>query len=345
MRKKMIYSIFIFLIGLVINLNMAFAETNPIKIKYAHLGPPEHFNSYISAAAVAFKYVMENRSGGRFLVDIYPSGSLGKEIDMLEAVKNNVIQVHSASMGGLHRIFPPALLFCPPYLIKNAAIGIELFDGPFGQKILDEFTEKTGIKGLAFLSGHGYSAFTNNVRQIRTPSDMKGIKFRAADPLQVAMFKALGASAVPIPWPEVYTSLQTGVVNGQTNPAYVVSWANLNEVQKYMTLARSEFGYQWLVCNKQWYDALSPDDKLIVRDAVRAAVTTAGGLGVLLEVKAIDEVKKREMDVYALSDKEILEFRKLALPACLEYLKTQIDPKWVDELVQVVKDTEKKLGY
>jgi tripartite ATP-independent transporter DctP family solute receptor len=345
MKKKMIYSIFLVLIGLGLTLNMALAAAKPIKIKYAHLGPPKPFDSAIHAAAVAFKYVMEKRSASRFQVDIYPSGTLGKEIDMLEAVKNNVIQVHAASMGGLHRIFPLALLPFSPYVFRNATIAVDVIDGAFGQKLLDAFTEKTGIKGLGILDYYSFMIITNSIKQIHTPKDMKGIKFRGMDTLQVKMFKALGASAVPIAWPETYTSLQTGVVHGQTNPAFVVSWAKLNEVQKYMTLANSQYGYQWIVCNKRWYDAFSPEDKMIVHDAVRAAVTTSRGLGILLEEKAINEVRKLGMDVYALSDKETLEFQRLARPACLEWLKTKRDPKWVDGFLKAVQEAETKLGY
>jgi TRAP-type transport system periplasmic protein len=312
------------------------AQEKTQKIKFAHLGPPKPFEDSIHGDAVAFKYIMEKRSGGRFQVEIYPAGTLGKEIDMMEAVKNNVIQVHQASMAGLYRIFPPAMLPFAPYVFRNEAIGLEVMDGPFGQKLLDLFTEKTGIKGLAII-GSTYLAITNNVRPIRTPADMAGIKFRGMDTLQVTMFKSFGASGIPVSWPETYTSLQTGVVQGQTNPAFIVSWAKLNEVQKYMTLANSQFGEQWLICNKHWYDSLSAEDRRIVRDAGNAAVATSTGLGVLLDDKAVTELKEKGMQVNSLTDRQILEFQKLARPACLDWLKTQMDPKLVDEFLKAIE--------
>ncbi|MBM3300729.1 MAG: TRAP transporter substrate-binding protein DctP [Deltaproteobacteria bacterium] len=320
------------------------AQESTQKIKFAHLGPPKTFEDSIHGDSVAFKYIMEKRSGGRFQVEIYPAGTLGKEIDMMEAVKNNVIQVHQASMAGLYRIFPPALLPFAPYVFRNEAIADEVMAGPFGQKLLDLFTEKTGIKGLVIVPST-YLVITNSVRPIRTPADMAGIKFRGMDTLQVTMFKSFGASGVPVSWPETYTSLQTGVVQGQTNPAFIVSWAKLNEVQKYMTLANSQFGEQWLVCNKSWYDALSAEDKRIVRDASKTAVATSAGLSVLLDDKAITELREKGMQINSLTDKQILEFQKLARPACLTWLKTQMDPKLVDELLKATEDAEKKLGY
>jgi len=345
MKKRTIYAVIIISILLALPLTVTLAAEKPSKVKYAHLGPPKPFDDAIHAAATAFKHILEKRSSGRFQVEIYPAGTLGKEIDMMEAVKNNVIQVHAASMGGLFRIFPTALLLNAPFVFRNEAIAVEVLEGKFGQKLLDAFTEKTGIKGLANVDLYSYLAITNSVKPIRTPSDMAGLKFRGMDTLQVTMFKALGASAIPVAWPETFTALQTGVVHGQTNPISIVSWAKLNEVQKHLTIVNSQYGVQWLVCNKQWYDTLPPEDKMIVRDAAKAAITTSRGLSVLLEEKSIGELRERGMNVYALSDKEILEFQKLARPACLDWLKTQMDPKWVDEFLRVIKEAETKLGY
>jgi TRAP-type transport system periplasmic protein len=342
MRKAVLFLVITLLSLVVLNGHVSHAQEKAAIVKLAHLGPPKPFEDSIHGSAVAFKHIMERRSGGRIQVEIYPSGTLGKEIDMLEAVRNNVIQVHLASMAGLHRIYMPALLPFSPYVFLNEAIAEEVLQGPFGRKLLDEFTAKTGIEGLAILGG-GYLVITNSVRSVRTPADMNGIKFRGMDTLQVNMFKSFGASGVPVSWPETYTSLQTGVVHGQTNPAFIVSWAKLNEVQKYMTLANSQFGVQWLVCNKQWYGALSAGDKAIVRDAAKEAQKVFRGLTILLDDKAISDLKESGMEVVALTDQETLEFQKLARPASLEWLKTQMDPKLVDEFLAAIEDAEKKL--
>jgi TRAP-type C4-dicarboxylate transport system substrate-binding protein len=210
---------------------------------------------------------------------------------------------------------------------------------------MDGLTQKTGIKGLRILDTAGYLVLTNNVRQLKSPADFKGIKFRGMDSLQVAMFKALGGSAVPIAWPEVYTSLQTGVVQGQTNPTFIVDWAKFYEVQKYLTLANTQYGYQMLICNKGWYDSLSAEDRRIIDDAAQMAQMTARGLGVVLEQIALEKLKEKGMDIYALSDQETLEFQKVARPACLKWLKSQMDPKLVDDFMADVKAAEEKLGY
>lgn len=321
------------------------AAEKPLVIKYAHLGAPKPLESMIHAAAVSFKYVVEKRSAGRMEVKIYPSGTLGTEVDLMEAVQNNAIQMNCASLGGLFRIYPPAYLPFAPYVFRNAAIAQATVDGPFGSRLLDGLTQKTGIRGLRILDTAGYLVLTNNVRQLKTPADFKGIKFRGMDSLQVAMFKALGASAVPIAWPEVYTSLQTGVVQGQTNPTFIVDWAKFYEVQKYLTLANTQYGYQMLTCNKGWYDSLSALDRRIIDDASQMAQVTSRGLGVVLEQIALEKLQEKGMDIYALSDEETVEFQKIARPACLDWLKSQMDPKLVEDFMADVKAAEEKLGY
>lgn len=257
----------------------------------------------------------------------------------MQAVKSNAVQMTSASMVTLSRIFPPAQVMMAPYIFKNDAVAWRVVDGPYGQKLLDAFTAKTGIKALAIVDS-GFLTITNSKRQIRKPADFKGIKFRAMGPLQANMFKALGASAVPIPWPETYTSLQTGVADGQTNAAFVVAVFKLYEVQKYMSLANSQFGYQLWLCNKAWYDSLSEADKVILGDAVKAGRLSTRSMALLREQESLTQLKKEGMEITALTGEEIASLQTLAGPACLDWLRTQMEPKWVDELQEAIAKAE-----
>ncbi len=345
MKKHILWVMVSSLIATALLCNTGFTAEKPVKVKYAHIGAPKTFESVMHAGAVAFKYVFEKRTNNRYQVDIFPGGTLGKELDLMESVNNNVIQLMGASMGGLHRIFPPSSVFYLPYVFRNEAIAIEVLEGHFGRKVLDGLAENTGIRGLDFVDIHTFLTITNNVRSIRKPEDMKGIKFRAMDTVQVQMFKSLGGGAVPVSFSELYTSLQTGVVDGQTNPAFLVAWMKLNEVQKYMTLANSQYGYQILVCNNAWYESLSPPDQLAVRDAATAAKLASRGLGILLEDSNIRALKEMGMTVDILTDAENAEFYKLAAPVVSDWLKTQMDSEWVDGLLEAVAEAEKKLGY
>ena len=342
MRKALVICV---LVAFAVAMGAASAPAaGPVKVKLAHLGKGDPLKAASHAGAVTFGHTLNKLSAGKFQLEIYPRGTLGKEMDLLQAVRAGAVQFIIASMVSLHRIYPPAQVGMAPYVFKNDAIAWEVLDGPFGQKLLDGFTAKTGIKALA-IQDLGFLTITNNKKPVVTPEDFKGIKFRAMGPLQAAMFKALGASAVPIPWPEVYTSLQTGVVDGQTNAAFVVRAFKLYEVQKYMSMANSQMGYQIYLCNKAWYDGLSAKEKAMVRDSVKIATRTARSMSVLLESQAATALKKEGMKISPLSGEQIAALQKLAGPACLDWLRTQMDPSWVDGLMQAVKDAEKKLGY
>jgi TRAP-type transport system periplasmic protein len=320
------------------------ALDKPMKIKFAYMGNPDLFKDVGHASASIFKKLVESGSGGRIEVELYPAGVLGNETDSLESTKRGVIQIFSASLVALNRIYPPSIAMSSPYLFKNLNVAWEVTRSDYANKMLNDFTEKTGIQGLAIFD-LGFNAISNSVKPLRNPSDFKGIKFRGMGRMQVEMFESLGAAAVPISWTEVYTSLQTGVVNGQTNPPGIIYGFKLYEVQKYLSLANSQYAYQFWVANKQWYDSVTPQDKILIRDAIESALYSARGIGIIQDQNAIEELKKLGVQVDALSNEEITEFQKIARPKCLEWLRTQMDPKWIDELLVAIEKTEKKLGY
>lgn len=322
----------------------AAAADDKMTINIASLGLADEFKSAGYASKLVFKDQVEANSGGRIQVTMYPAGQLGNETDSLEALKNNVIQMFSASMVGLNRLYPPAFIMGSPYLFRNLNVAWEVSEGEFGQKLLDAFTEKTGIKGLAYLN-LGFTAISNKVRPLRKPEDFKGIKFRGMGKMQVAMFESLGASAVPISWTEVYTSLQTGVVEGQTNPPAIINAFKIYEVQDYLTLCNAQYSYQFWVANNSWYESLSESDKKIVRDAIVVANSTAKGLAALLNQKAVTQLKEAGMKIDSLNSDEIEAIQKVARPKCLEWLKGEVGEDWVNGLVDAIDKAEKKLGY
>ncbi|MDY6972759.1 MAG: TRAP transporter substrate-binding protein DctP [Thermodesulfobacteriota bacterium] len=345
MKRRTVFSVVLSFILVFAISSFALAGDKPIKIKLAHIAPPKPFNSPIHADAVAFKYILEKRSGGKFEVQIYPGGSLGKEVDLMEAVKNNVVQINFAAMPGLFRIYLPITVFFSPYIFRNEEIAMEVLQGPFGEKLLDDFTKETGIKALDYLAGYTYMAITNNKRAVESPGDMKGLKFRVMDPMGTAMFKSFGASAVPMAFSELYTSLQTGVIDGQTNPPFIVAWAKYDQVQKYLTMAKSQYGYQLIVCNMKWYDSLSSEDQKLLSDSLKAGLQAGNGLGLLLEDKALVDLTKAGMKVNTISEKDLINFQRIARPAGLAFVRKAMGDQMADGLSQAINAAEKKLGY
>ncbi len=340
MKEKVKFFLACFFVSMLLLVGVPMAADKPAEIKLAHIGGSDATRSLMHAAALSFKAELEARTAGKLKVIVYHSGQLGKEVDLMEAVGSNVIQLNMASLGGLYRIFTPFYLYYTPYAFRNADVAQATIEGPFSEKLFKAFEEKTGLVPLDFLDTGTFAVITNNKRPLFKPEDFKGLKFRGMDQLQIQMFKSLGASGVPIAFSELYTSLQTGVVDGQTNPDFVVEFLKFDEVQKYLTVAYSQYAYQVLICNKKWFKSLSNRDQKAVRAAARAMRKTGQGWGPVLSFLAQEKLQKRGMKINYLNQEQVDALQNLARPACLKWLKTKMDPKWVDEFEEAIKAAE-----
>jgi len=171
-----------------------------------------------------------------------------------------------------------------PFAFSSYNVGYKVYDGEFGKELAADIEEKTGFHVLGFGESGGFFAITNSKRPIKSPSDMKGIKLRTmALPLHQAIVKALGAYPSTVAWAEVYTSLQSGVVDGQMNPVSIIAMAKLQEVQKYITLTNHLYApYVWVV-NPKFYNGLPDQLKGVVDDAARTAIIAGRGLSRIID--------------------------------------------------------------
>ncbi len=293
--------------------------------------------------AVVFKSYVENATEGAYTVEIHPSSVLGKERERLELTKAGAIQVNLASIGGLSQLYQPAILLNTPFMYNSDRVVAAVLESDFVKQLFADMEKKTGLVSTCVFEIGGLSCLTNNIRPIRKPADMKGIKFRAMDDSQVAMFKALGANAVPIAWSETYTSLQTGVVQGQVNPVSILLNSNIYEVQKYATISRTILGGHWVVVNAQWYKKLPADVRKIVDDAFYYSKLAAAGVTQVVQATGFQALKDLGMQVTPLDDAGYQEFRRLGRTAVLDWSKAKMDPALVDRFVSTVDAIEKRV--
>jgi tripartite ATP-independent transporter DctP family solute receptor len=154
-----------------------------------------------------------------------------------------------------------------PFLFPDAAAAHQAYDGKLGDLITQDILEPVGVKVLCYWE-NGFRHFTNNKRPITTPDDMSGIKFRSAQsPLRIKMFEILGSSAIPMAFPEVFTGLQQGTVDGQENPLPVIESSRFYEVQKYLSLSGHIYSVAMFLMNPARLASFSPEDQKIIADA------------------------------------------------------------------------------
>jgi len=305
-------------------------------IKLAHLNKNDPFDNGTGAMAVVFKSLVESGTNGAVKVDIFPDGQLGKDNEVIQQVKSGVVQSSISSVGGIASVYPMIGILDVPFAYPNIATTYEVFDGPFGQKLAADITKKTGMEVLGFGDSGGFFAFTNSKRPIKSPEDMKGLKIRTMGlESHKSVVSSMGGQPVAINWAEVYTSLQTGVADGQMNPIPIVKFAKFDEVQKYLTLTNHLFTpYVWIF-NKQFFDGLSVSEKDVVKAAARSAIVACRGINRIIEAsdRGLPALAQK-MQVYTPTAAEIAKFRELAQPA----VKAQIAKSFGAEGEALMKD-------
>jgi tripartite ATP-independent transporter DctP family solute receptor len=326
---------------------MAFGQT---VLKLAHLNPQQPFDVASAAMAAVFKSEVEANSNGQIKVELYPNGVLGKEAETMVQVKAGVVQSFISSSGGMAQFYPLIDVTNMPFAFSSYNVGYKVYDGAFGKDLAADIEKKAGFKVLGFGESGGFFAITNGKRPIKSPADMKGIKLRTmALPLHQAIVKALGASPTTIAWAEVYTSLQTGVVDGQMNPISIIAMAKFQEVQKYITLTNHLYApYIW-VMNPKFYAGLSADLQNVVDDAARTAILAGRGLSRIIDGsdKGLPALAER-MQVYVPSKAEMKQFRDVAVPAAKEFMIAQYKKDGeaiVDKFFAAIEKAEAELGY
>ncbi len=228
------------------------------------LGHASSTESTRHKALLVAKDYMEKQSGGRLVLEIYPGAQLGNEAEMIESMK---MGTQEAFVGGVFDAQTPKLnLILMPFFFPTQADLMKIARSDIGAMIMKD-AEKYSIKMLAFGDG-GSRHFTNNMRPIKSPADMKGLKIRTP-PIEsiIKCVQALGGNPVSIPYGETYMALKTGVADGQENPLANIGDMKFFEVQKYMTLIDYQFHPEPFDVNLKWFNSLPADLQKILQDA------------------------------------------------------------------------------
>jgi C4-dicarboxylate-binding protein DctP len=207
---------------------------------------------------------------GKFEIQVYPAGQLGKEAQLIEQVQFGTVHMMFTPTGPLSNFEPRMQLPDLPFLFPTREAAYEVLDGPVGQDLLGAL-DKKGLKGLAFWES-GFKQMTSSVRPILSPEDLAGQKMRTMQsPLLIAQYKSWGANPIPISFSETYNALQQGVADAQENPLVSINAMRLQEVQKYLTMTNHGYTAFVVVANKGAYERLKPE----FRSALDRAVADA----------------------------------------------------------------------
>jgi tripartite ATP-independent transporter DctP family solute receptor len=315
-------------LGLAMSTTLA-AQAQEISLRSADIHP----DGYPTVEAVKFMgQLISERTNGRIKVQVMPSSVLGSEKDTIEQTRFGVIDLNRVNAAPFNNLVKETVVLGMPFLFRSTEHMHKTVDGPIGDEILAAF-EPHGLIGLTYYDSGARSFYTTK-KPIEKLADLKGMKIRVQQSdLWIAMMQAFGANPTPMPMGEVYSSLETGVVDGAENnwPSY--ESARHFEVAKNYTLTEHSLNPEILVMSKISWDKLKPEDQKIVRQAAKESTVKMRELWTAREKTSEEKVRAAGVNVIKVDKSEF----SAAMKPVYDKFVTDEKLKGLLERIQAVK--------
>lgn len=313
-------------------------------MKFSAGGHPTPFD-YSYTPVEIFQQEVVSRSGGDIALSMFWDGQLGNLSSTVDQTRGGIIDLILAPTGAVTRFYADIQVLDIPYLFEDRLVAWKVLDGPFGQALADRIAEGTGLRPLTFLENGGFRHFSTTNRRVAGVEDMKGLKIRTMNsPAQMEMVRALGASPTPIGWSELYTSLQTGVVDGQENSLSTFRIPKLEEVQKFIVTDGHQYGVTAIWVNERKFQSLTEAQRQVLIDAARVAQVTNRGLSVASEVSNRQELTELGVEIVDLSPEAHAAFREATRAPVMAKIAEAVDAKLIADVEAAVAQARAELG-
>lgn len=271
------------------------------------------------------------RSAGRIDITVHSRGEMGGERAMFDLMQVGAIELGVSGSVIVSSVAPEYGVLDAPYLISSPEHLAAVIDSEVGEGLRGAILERKGIR----IIGHMDRAprhITTKGREVRSPADLSGIKIRTREiPVQVQGFRLLGASPVPMAFGEVYTALQTGVINAQENPLDIIMGASFNEVQDTIILTGHVREVQWLIVSDLWWNGLSDEDRALLQEAADAAMQWGQDELYTADAALLEGARAKGMTVIELTEEE-----RAAFQAAVADLPAGFSGVWKDGLFETI---------
>src|SRR5215472_10221076 len=273
---------------------------------------------------------LQEATGGRLAIQMYASMQLGSEKEVIEQTQVGAVQLARVSVGTLGPVVDDLNVLNLPFLFRNTEHMEKVIDGPVGQELLDKVTSNsnTRLVGLAWMDAGARNLYDTK-RPIKNIDDLKGLKMRViGNPMFVDMMNALGGNGVAMGYDQVFSALQTGVIDGAENnpPSFVFD--NHYQVAKFYTLTEHLIVPEILVFSKKAWDALGNDDRALLTKYGREAQLEERTLWQKYEQQALEKAKAAGIQIIEVPDKK--PFQEAVKPVWDKY-----GPKYADMIKRI----------
>ena len=312
------------------------ADIKDRTIKYAVIYDLKHPHGL---GAQKFADLVAQHSGNKIKVKIYPNATLGGEVAIISSIQGGTVEMSAMATSQLVGVIKDFAALDLPFLFNNEREVDRVVDGPVGKAFLDKLPEKNLI-GLSWFE-HGFRNLTNSKRPVQKLEDIQGLKVRVEqNAVAIDTWTTLGANAVPMPFPELYTALEQKAVDGQENPYSTVDSAKFYEVQKYLSVTKHKYSPLVLIFSKKFWDQLSGDEKKVLQDAAQEAAVYQRKANRDLNAKYLESLKKAGMQVNEIPAAEVDRMRAKVQPVVDKFSK-QIGGTLVKDLYAEIDKARK----
>jgi TRAP-type transport system periplasmic protein len=282
------------------------AQVSERNLKVAYVQDKDHPHGL---GAQKFADLVAQKSGGKMKVRTYGSGQLGGDAQVISSLQGGTVEMTMVSPGLLVGLVKEFGILDLPFLFNSYTEVDAVLEGAVGKKLLEKLPEK-GLIGLGYWD-HGFRNLTNSRRPVTKMEDIAGLKVRVLQiPLFIETFNALGANAVPMPFPELYTALETETVDGQENPFASIETSKFYEVQKYASTTQHVYNPLVTIFSKRVWDRLSPEERKIVQDAADEAGAYERQVSREMNEKSKENLKSKGMTVTEITPEERTRMRQ-----------------------------------
>lgn len=281
-------------------------EIKPRLIRFGY-GLNEQSNQ--GRAVKFFAEQVAKNSGGKMKIRAVGAAALGPDTQMQQALIGGAQEMMVGSTATLVGITKEMALWDTPFLFNAAKEADTVLDGPIGQKVMDKLQEK-GLVGLAYWE-NGFRNLTNSKRPVTKLEDLDGIKLRVMqNEVYLDSFKLMGANAIPLPFSELFSALETKTVDGQENPYNTILSSKFYEVQKYLSVTNHVYSPWIMTVSKKWWDQLSKDEQKVLLDAAKASRDFERQDTREEAAKAVADLKAKGMAVNDVAPQEVNRMRE-----------------------------------
>ena len=267
----------------------------PIVIKLGNVQAPADI---VQTGLKKFADLVAERTKNQIQVQIFPASQLGTEQELLEGVQLGTVHMFEGSTGAVGRFLPDLEAFAAPYIWRDLDHMLKVVRGPIGQELAERLVKAKGMRVLDFGWLFGNRYLTTKNKAIYKPEDLKGMKIRVQPTaIYLETIKAMGANPTTLDFKEVYLGLQSGVIDGQENPPFVIYNNNFFEVQKYVMLTAHITQNQTIVINEKFYQGLSPEFRKILTEAAIEAGNLQNDLVLKSEKADLDRLQEKGMSI------------------------------------------------